>query len=113
MRAPDDSAKTGGRLSGDDVRQYLKDFAERFLKGKVRFETEVLNIRRRDHGRGWKVLVRDGRTGGAEKVSYFSRIILCTGVSFVHRHCRVNLRPNLLIYPWLLRAAVARTTQSH
>ena len=85
MRTPDDSVKTGGRLSGDDVRQYLEDFAERFLKGKVRFETEVLNIRRRDHGRGWKALVRDRRTSGTEKekVSYFSRIILCTGVSFV------------------------------
>ncbi|KAF8490246.1 FAD/NAD-P-binding domain-containing protein [Russula emetica] len=79
MRAPNDSIKTGGRLSGDDVQQYLKDFAERFLKGKIRFESEVLNIRRRDHGRGWKVVVRDRRTGGAEKVSYFSRIILCTG----------------------------------
>jgi dimethylaniline monooxygenase (N-oxide forming) len=83
MRAPDDSTKTGGRLSGDDVRQYLEDFAEGFLKGKIRYETEVLNIRRRDHGRGWKVIVRDRRTtGGAEKVLYFSRIILCTGVSF-------------------------------
>ena len=93
MRAPDDSIKTGGRLSGEDVRQYLEDFAERFLKGKIRFETEVLNIRRTDHGRGWKVLVRDRRTGGVEKVSYFSRIILCTGVSFVHR---VDLRSHLL-----------------
>jgi dimethylaniline monooxygenase (N-oxide forming) len=101
MRAPDDSIKTGGRLSGDDVRQYLEDFAERFLKGKIHFETEVLNIRRRDRGRGWKVLVRDRRTGGAEKVSYFSRIILCTGVSFVHRHCRVDLRLHLLSHGFL------------
>ena len=91
MRAPDDSIKTGGRLSGDDVQQYLEDFAERFLKGKIRFETEVLNVHRRDNGRGWKVLVRDRRTGGSEKVSYFSRIVLCTGVSF-HRYCRVDLR---------------------
>jgi dimethylaniline monooxygenase (N-oxide forming) len=93
MRAPDDSIKTGGRLSGDDVRQYLEDFAERFLKGKIRFETEVLNVRRRDHGRGWKLLVRDRRTGGSEKVSYFSRIILCTGVSF-HRYCGADVRPH-------------------
>lgn len=81
MHAPDNSVKTGGRLSGEDVGQYMKDFAERFLKGKIRFETEVLNIRRGDYGRGWKVLVRDGRTGGAEKILHYSRIILCTGVS--------------------------------
>jgi cation diffusion facilitator CzcD-associated flavoprotein CzcO len=79
MRAPDNSVKTGGRLSGEDVRQYMEDFTERFLKGKIRFETEVLNIRRGDHGRGWKVLVRDGVAGGIETVSYYSRIILCTG----------------------------------
>jgi len=91
MRAPGDSIETGGRLSGDDVRQYMEDFTERFLKGEIRFETEVLNIRRGDHGRGWEVRVRDRRTGGAEKVSYYSRIILCTGVSFVYRHCRVHL----------------------
>ena len=100
MPAPDDSIKTGGRLSGDDVRQYLEDFAERFLEDKIRFETEVLNIRRRDHGRGWKVLVGDRRTG-AERVLYFGRIILCTGVSFVHRHCRVGPRPHLLSHGFL------------
>jgi len=101
MRAPDNSVETGGRLSGDDVRQYLEDFAGRFLKGNVRFETEVLNIRRGDSGRGWKVLVRDRRTGGTEKVSYYSRIILCTGVSFVHRHCRADPRPHLLSHVFL------------
>jgi len=84
MREPHGSVKTGGRLSGEDVRQYMEGFAGRFLKGKIRFETEVLNIRRQDHGRGWNVLVRDRRTG-TEKVSYYSRVILCTGVSFVFR----------------------------
>ena len=82
MREPDGSVNTGGRLSGEDVREYMEGFAERFLKGKIRFETEVLNISRGDHGRGWNVLVRDRRMGAAaEKVSYYSRIILCTGVS--------------------------------
>ena len=97
MHPPDNSVNTGGRLSGEDVRKYMEDFAERFLKGKIRFETEVLNIRRGDHGRGWKVLVRDGGTGGVEKVSYYSRIILCTGVSFVRR-CRLPIRDLILIY---------------
>jgi dimethylaniline monooxygenase (N-oxide forming) len=101
MPAPDDSIKTGGRLSGDNVRQYLEDFAERFLKGKIRFDTEVLNICRRDHGRRWKVLVHERRTGGAEKVLYFSRLIVCTGVSFVHRYCRVDLIPHLLSHGFL------------
>ena len=85
MRPPDNSVKTGGRLSGEDVRQYAEDFAEKFLKGKIRFETEVLSIRRGDHGRGWRVLVRDGRMGGAERVLHYSRIILCTGVSLILR----------------------------
>ena len=111
MRAPEDSIKTGGRLSGNDVRQYLEDFAERFLKGKIRFETEVLNIRRRDHGRGWKVLVRDRRTGGTEKVSYYSRIILCTGVSLSTRPPLPNRSETSSSISWLLRAAVARVTQ--
>ena len=112
MPAPDDSIKTGGRLSGANVRQYLQDFAEQFLKGKIRFETEVLDIRRRNHGRGWEVLVRDRRTGGAEKVSYFSRIILCTGVSFCPPPQPSQSETSSSI-SWLLRAAVTRVIQSH
>jgi dimethylaniline monooxygenase (N-oxide forming) len=81
MREPDGSVKSGGRLSGKDVRQYLEGFAEQFLKGKIRFETEVLNLSRGDHGRGWNVLVHDKRMN-TEKNCHYSRIILCTGVSF-------------------------------
>lgn len=88
MREPHGSVKTGGRLSGEDVRQYMEGFAERFLKGNIHFETEVLNIRRGDRGRGWNVFVHDRRTG-TEKVSYYSRVILCTGVSFV---CHIDAR---------------------
>jgi cation diffusion facilitator CzcD-associated flavoprotein CzcO len=105
MREPRGSVKTGGRLSGEDVRQYMEGFAERFLKGKILFETEVLNIRRQDQGRGWNVLVRDRRTG-TEKASYYSRVILCTGVSFVFR-----IDPR--VYFMLLRVAVGRDTRSH
>jgi dimethylaniline monooxygenase (N-oxide forming) len=83
MHEPDSSIKTGGRLSGEDVRRYMEDFAKQFLNGKIRFETEILNIRRGDHCRGWNVLVHDKSTG-AEKVLYYSRIVLCTGVSSVH-----------------------------
>jgi cation diffusion facilitator CzcD-associated flavoprotein CzcO len=94
MHEPYGSVKTGGRLSGEDVRQYMEGFAERFLKGKLRFETEVLNIRRGDRGRGWNVLVQDKHTG-TEKVSYYSRVILCTGVSCV---CRID--PRLQLFFW-------------
>ncbi|KAF8469817.1 FAD/NAD-P-binding domain-containing protein [Russula ochroleuca] len=93
MRAPDNSVKTGGRLSGEDVRQYMEDFKEQYLKDKIRFETEVLNIRRGDHGRGWEVLVRDGVAGGTERVSYYSRIILCTG-GYSNPHYPVSLTPD-------------------
>ncbi|KAH9023039.1 FAD/NAD-P-binding domain-containing protein [Lactarius deliciosus] len=81
MRVPESHTKTGGRLSGDNIRQYLEDFKERFLRGKIRFETEVLNIRRGDDGRGWSVLVHDKNSASAEKVRviYYPRIVLCTG----------------------------------
>jgi dimethylaniline monooxygenase (N-oxide forming) len=83
MHSPDGSVKTGGRLFGEDVRRYMEDFAKQFLNGKIRFETEVLNIHRGDHGRGWNVLVHEKSTG-TEKLLFYSRIILCTGVSSLH-----------------------------
>ncbi|KAN0138715.1 hypothetical protein V8E53_003703 [Lactarius tabidus] len=81
MPPPEDHTKTGGRLSGYNVRQYMEDFAERFLKGRIRFETEVLNIHKGDHGQGWSVHVRDRKGASAEtaKVLYYPRIVLCTG----------------------------------
>ncbi|KAI9442792.1 FAD/NAD-P-binding domain-containing protein [Lactarius psammicola] len=81
MRPPEGHTKTGGRLSGYDIRQYVENFKERFLKGKIRFETEVLNIRRGDHGKGWSVLVHDKKSADSEKVRvlYYPRIVLCTG----------------------------------
>ncbi|KAF8266471.1 FAD/NAD-P-binding domain-containing protein [Lactarius quietus] len=78
MPAPEGHTKTGGRLSGYDVRRYMEDFKERFLKDKIRFETEVLNIRRGDHGHGWSVHVRDS-AAEMEQVLYYPRIVLCTG----------------------------------
>ena len=105
MREPDSSVKTGGRLSGEGVREYMEGFAERFLKGKIRFETEVLNISRGDHGRGWKVLVHDRRMG-TEKVSYYSRIILCTGVSF---DSGIDPSPCFMV----IRVTAGPDTQSH
>ncbi|KAI0246346.1 hypothetical protein BJV78DRAFT_1157962 [Lactifluus subvellereus] len=49
--------------SGEDVRQYMEDFAKQFN----------LNIRREDHDRGWNVLVHNNSTGtekGCSKPHY-------------------------------------------
>jgi dimethylaniline monooxygenase (N-oxide forming) len=105
MREPDGAVKTGGRLSGEDVRKYMEEFAERFLNGKIRFETEVFDIRRGDHERGWKVLSRDRNTG-TEKISCYSRIILCTGVSYV-----LCVDPRR--YFTVIRDVAGRTTRNH
>ncbi len=81
---------------GYDVRDYAEEFYEQFLRGKIRFETEVLNIRkgdngrgwsirRGDNGRGWSILVRDrkGTNAEADRVLYYTRIVVCTGVSCI------------------------------
>jgi dimethylaniline monooxygenase (N-oxide forming) len=86
MPSPEGHTKTGGRLTGYDVRRYLEDFRARFLNGKIRFEMEVLNIRRGDHGQGWSVRVRDTKSASpdtAVQVLHYPRIVLCTGVSFI------------------------------
>ncbi|OBZ73499.1 hypothetical protein A0H81_06151 [Grifola frondosa] len=68
----------GGRLTGDDMQKYLETFADKFLEGKIRFEAEVVNIRRDDIGK-WLISISDKKTGAQEVVTY-SRIVLCTGV---------------------------------
>lgn len=86
MPSPEGHTKTGGRLSGYDVQRYLEDFGARFLNGKIRFETEVLNIRRGDHGKGWSVRVRDTKSASpdtAVQVLHYPRIVLCSGVSVI------------------------------
>jgi hypothetical protein len=79
MPPPGDSAKTGGRLSGKDVCNYMETFAETFLKDKIKFEVEVLNIRRSPSG-SWNVDIKDKYEGTISVLEY-SRIVLCTGVS--------------------------------
>ncbi|KAI0262601.1 FAD/NAD-P-binding domain-containing protein [Gloeopeniophorella convolvens] len=80
MREPKGAAKTGGRLMGTDVHDYLDEFAQKFLKGKIRFGTEILKIRRGDQRQGWDVLVWDAEVG-AERTLHYARIVLCTGGS--------------------------------
>lgn len=69
----------GNRLCGEDMRAYMETFADRFLRGKIRFGTEILDVRRGEDGAGWEVEVLDLRTGNKE-VLYYSRVVLCTGV---------------------------------
>ncbi|KAF8334414.1 FAD/NAD-P-binding domain-containing protein [Amanita rubescens] len=75
--SPEDSAKTGGRLSGKDICNYMETFAETFLKDKIKFEVEVLNIRRSPSG-SWNVDIKDKHEGTITVLEY-SRIVLCTG----------------------------------
>lgn len=79
MPPPALKGKTGNRLCGEDMVAYMETFADTFLVGKIRFETEILDIRRGKDGSGWEVQVLDLRTGNTEVLSY-ARIVLCTGV---------------------------------
>ena len=58
---------------------YMEAFAETFLKDKIKFEVEVLNIRRSPSG-SWNVDIKDKHQGTMTVLEY-SRIVLCTGVS--------------------------------
>ncbi|KAJ7626831.1 FAD/NAD-P-binding domain-containing protein [Roridomyces roridus] len=81
MPVPPDAGKTGGRLSGDDIRGYLEQFEERFLKGRVLFRTEVVGVRREEgdvEGLPWVVNVRDIGTDHGTTLR-FAKIVLCTG----------------------------------
>ncbi|KAF8524988.1 hypothetical protein JB92DRAFT_2877960 [Gautieria morchelliformis] len=78
MPPPADSARSGARLSGLDMCSYMDAFAHKYLKGKIRFETEVLNVKRVPDASFWRLTVEDKKTGIREVLN-FSRIVLCTG----------------------------------
>lgn len=77
-----DAKVTGGRLAGEDMRSYMEAFADRFLKDKICYNTEVLNIRRLDFEglQTWLVTTFNHSNGTREELS-FDKIVLCTGVS--------------------------------
>ncbi|KAF5386925.1 hypothetical protein D9615_001925 [Tricholomella constricta] len=77
MPPPSKAEESGGRLTGDDLCAYMETFANMFLDGKIRFETEVLGIRRSPSG-SWFVTTEDRRSAD-QQVLEFSRIVLCTG----------------------------------
>jgi dimethylaniline monooxygenase (N-oxide forming) len=97
MPPPANDKATGGRLTGIDVQKYLEIYAERFLKGKTRYDTEVLNIRRPetgvDNGDGnWIVTVRDVVSNVRSEL-WFDKLVLCSGVSFFFAMPAFNLWP--------------------
>jgi hypothetical protein len=78
MPPPSNASKTGGRLSGEDMCNYMERYANTYLKGKIKFEVEVLNIRRSADG-CWNVRVKNAN-GTVNDLEY-ARVVLCTGVS--------------------------------
>ena len=83
MPPPDDSSKTGGRLSGPDVRDYLQAFAGKFLQGDIRYSTNVLHITRvaEDVANPWRITVQASNNDHASvEVLEFSKVVLCSGV---------------------------------
>ncbi|KAF9240381.1 FAD/NAD(P)-binding domain-containing protein [Melanogaster broomeanus] len=78
MPPPSLQQETGNRLSGEDMSAYMERFAETFLPGRIRFETEIVDIRRGEGDSGWDVEVQDLNTNTKHVLSY-DRIVLCTG----------------------------------
>ncbi|KAI5122659.1 hypothetical protein M0805_007920 [Coniferiporia weirii] len=80
MPPPKSAETTGGRLTGDAMQQYMENFAERFLQGRIRYQVEILNISRNTNGNGnWTVLIKDMVKEGTEEQLVFDKIVLCTG----------------------------------
>ena len=87
MSAPPDSAATGGRLTGQDMQKYMQEFADKFLQGKITFDTEILQIRRDDGECPWTIAIRN-RITNASTTLRFSKVVLCTGVSLFSRRVK-------------------------
>ncbi|CAL1698410.1 unnamed protein product [Somion occarium] len=77
MPLPANANVTGGRLSGEDMRAYMESFADRFLKDRIKYDTEALNICRRNGG-GWVVTAKGLNSGTMFELEY-DKIVLCTG----------------------------------
>ncbi|KAJ7284157.1 FAD/NAD-P-binding domain-containing protein [Mycena rebaudengoi] len=75
-----DFVATGGRLTGEDMRDYMHAFANKFLAGKIMFDTEVLKIRRDMPDSPWAVSIRNRNTGASDTLEAV-KIVLCTGGS--------------------------------
>ena len=89
MPPPRNASSTGGRLSGEDMQHYMESFEEHFLNGRIRYETEILKIKRVEtNGKAsstpassqWLISMQDKRTNAISEARY-DRVVLCTGVS--------------------------------
>lgn len=80
MPPPENSAKTGGRLSGQDVMLYMETFANRFLKARIKYRTTVESVTRTS--KGWTAQVTvEGEAGVKTKDElHYDKLVLCTGV---------------------------------
>lgn len=95
MPPPRNASSTGGRLSGEDMQHYMESFEEHFLNGHIRYDTEVLKIKRvaaEANGKAsstpaasqWLISMQDKRTNALSDARY-DRVVLCTGVSAPRR----------------------------
>ncbi|KIP06555.1 hypothetical protein PHLGIDRAFT_452381 [Phlebiopsis gigantea 11061_1 CR5-6] len=97
MPPPAQGKQSGGRLSGEDVRLYMESFAERFLKGRIHYGTDVTSIRREKvdssdvSTKEWAVSMRARGTGEESRRTY-DKIVLCTG-GCSHPAYPTNLSP--------------------
>jgi len=84
MATPINVQKTGDRLTGQDMSRYLEEYYEKFLAPRniVRFNTEVISLKRGPKDQGWTLIVNDVKTGTAETL-FFPKVVLCTGVSII------------------------------
>lgn len=78
MKPPPNSSKTGGRLTGEVMSEYMESFAENFLQGRITYSTEVMKIRRGENNDGWIIQTKDLTTSTVTETHY-SKIVLCTG----------------------------------
>ncbi|KAF5388998.1 hypothetical protein D9757_005121 [Collybiopsis confluens] len=90
LQMPENPRRNGQkRLSAEDMQFYFEKFAETYLRDRINYDTEVLNIRRpkppfqdsnSDPLLNWVVSYRvHGKNGTEVKKMGFHRIVLCTG----------------------------------
>lgn len=79
----------GPNLSGFDMCAYMTRFADKFLKGRITYSSDVSRIRRGVNGEGWELDVHD-KTAGTQRVVKCARVVLCSG------GCHVPLIPDYL-----------------
>lgn len=82
LAAKDDSK----RLSGFEMRDYMKKFADNYLEGVIRYGFQIIEVMRpsNNSSSGWNVRVEDVRTKQQQTLT-FDRIVLCTGVCWTLR----------------------------